>query len=102
MKMRKLWLNKFISKSHWMNQLGLRFQENNIYEAPIECELCAKSTQHACRICNTQVCNLLCSIQDPDSSNEIYRIHKYGDSRCVGNTFDCPKCNNYFDTSDLL
>ena len=29
-------------------------------------------------------------------------IHKYGYSRCVGNTFECPKCNKYFDTSDLL
>ena len=41
-------------------------------------------------------------IQDPDSSNEIHRIHKYGNSRCAGNTFECPKCNKYFDTSDLL
>ena len=84
------------------DSVGTEVPSDNIYEAPIECELCAKSTQHTCRIYNTQVCNLLCSIQDPYSSNEIYRIHKYGDSRCVGNTFDCPKCNNYFDTSNLL
>ena len=49
-----------------------------------ECELCSTS-KHTCKLCGKTVCNLFCSIQDPSSDIEMYRIHKSGDKRCVGN-----------------
>ena len=41
-----------------------------------ECALCIEGSQHMCRICGKSVCVLFCSIQDPESDNEIHRIHK--------------------------
>ena len=42
-------------------------------------KLCDKSKQHPCQKCGKPVCNLFCSIPDPSSDNEMYRIHKSGD-----------------------
>ena len=49
------------------------------------CQLCKEATQHNCRICGKPVCNLFCSIQDPNSDNERHRVHKNGDARCMVN-----------------
>ena len=48
-----------------------------------DCMLCKHSTQHKCTKCGKLVCNLLCSIQDPNSSNETQRQHKEGDQRYI-------------------
>ena len=47
-----------------------------------ECALCEASTQHKCSICNNKICNF-CSEQDPNSTNEMHRIHAKNDSRCL-------------------
>ena len=76
------------------DSVGTEVPENNIYEAPIECELCAKSTQLACRICNTQFCNLVCSIQDRnenegDMKHHLIRVHEYGKSCLLYPSDEC-------------
>ena len=56
--------------------------EHSPPDEPIEthdCDLCLGGTQHRCRLCDTIVCVLRCSIPDPDSDNESHRIHKPGD-----------------------
>ena len=68
-----------------------------------ECELCKSSTQHKCRVCKKQVCNLFCSIQDPNSDNESHRIHKNGDQRCkTDEVFSCSECSTRYKTQDEL
>ena len=68
-----------------------------------ECELCKSSTQHKCRACNKQVCNLFCSIQDPNSDNESHRIHKHGDKRCAtSELLPCSECSSRYETQDEL
>ena len=49
----------------------------------IDYNLCKITTQHNCVACNKPVCNLFCSIADPNSSNEMTRRHKDNDPRCV-------------------
>ena len=86
-------------------------------EEVIPCDLCTKAAkqnnpQHKCRICSKVVCSILCSIPDPKSDNEMHRVHKHGDNRCVvGNTependqvitFDCPRCSEHFGCSIKL
>ena len=63
---------------------------NDCESTPSPCDLCAGATQHTCRNCGIPVCNLMCSIQDPNSDNESHRIHKYGDARCVRKHVDEP------------
>ena len=65
-----------------------------------DCLLCSeakkqKNPQHRCIRCGQVVCNLFCSIPDPDSDNEMHRVHKVGDTRCTSNeiVFHCPKCD---------
>ena len=57
-----------------------------------ECELCKASTQHRCRKCSQLVCILYCSTPNPESTNEMHVVHKPGDIRCVGHSFECPNC----------
>ena len=66
------------------------------------CSLCIGSTQHRCTKCNIPVCILFCSIEDPNSDDELKRVHKRGDPRCIETTlnntsfdiyFDFPKCD---------
>ena len=59
-----------------------------------ECALCIEGSQHMCRICGKSVCVLFCSIQDPESDNEIHRIHKAEDARC--SQFPCSDCGKFF------
>ena len=72
------------------------------------CDLCAEAKQHRCTKCVIPVCNLKCSEQDPSSDNELHRIHKRGDTRCVeqfeSNSMDftCPKCENTFTDVNAL
>ena len=47
---------------------SLNHVENN------ECALREASTQHRCSVCNNKICNF-CSEQDPNSTNEMRRIH---------------------------
>ena len=54
-----------------------------------ECDLCTTS-KHTCRLCGKAVCNLFCSIPDPSSDNEMYRIHNSGDNRCAQNSVQSP------------
>ena len=74
-----------------------------IVEGP--CILCSEAEkqerpQHKCRKCHKVVCSILCSIPDPDSENEMHRIHKQGDKRCSSFSqnlmFVCPKCEKEF------
>ena len=75
------------------------------------CNICTeaskqKNPQHRCSICYKVVCSLACSIADPNSDNEMHRVHKHGDSRCVpvnnwpiGDQeipFECPLCDQSF------
>ena len=69
----------------------------------VSCELCAAATQHKCRLCQKQACNLFCSIQDPNSDNESHRVHKHGDERCITVTnFECQKCQNSYNSAEDL
>ena len=68
----------------------------------IICEMCEKSTQHACRICNKPVCVINCSVEDPNSTNEMHRVHKTGDKRCTNSAFECPSCSKLFSTPKEL
>ena len=48
----------------------------------LECQLCENSTQHNCSICDQKICNF-CSQQDPNSSNEMKRIHMARLVHCI-------------------
>jgi hypothetical protein len=68
-----------------------------------QCELCKDATEHKCRKCGKQIYNILCSVPDPTSDNEMHRVHKKGDSRCISLgfeclNFECPTCSKYFKT----
>ena len=75
------------------------------------CSLCIGSTQHRCTKCDIPVCIPFCSIEDPNSDDELKRVHKRGDPRCIETTlnntsfdiyFDCPKCDKNFDAMEHL
>ena len=69
----------------------------------VECDLCTVGTQHRCRICDKIVCVLKCSIQDPNSENEIHRVQKPGDKRCVQlDTYSCAICGKTFESKNNL
>ena len=46
------------------------------------CNLCDHAITDKCRKCGKFVYVLFCSIQDPQSDNEIHRVHKLGYTRC--------------------
>ena len=80
---------------------------DDIDAVEVQCILCAKAEkqenpQHKCRKCSKVVCSILCSIPDPESDNEMHRIHKHGDNRCLSEysgqalMFVCPKCEEEF------
>ena len=71
-------------------------------EGSLTCSLCEVANEHPCQKCGRPVCNLVCSIPDPSSDNEMRRVHKHGDTRCIQETFECPTCNNFFPTSTDL
>ena len=66
------------------------------------CKLCDKSSQHLCALCGVKVCNF-CSVQNPDSTNEMDRQHTSDDPRCKNmSNLECPSCERRFKTrSDL-
>ena len=67
------------------------------------CELCQNSTQHKCKKCNKQVCNLFCSVQDPKSDNEAHRIHKPGKKLCTSpECFACSEWDRSFESTEEL
>lgn len=75
--------------------------ENVIVED--ECELCQNSTQNKCKKCKKQVCNLFCSVQDPNSDNEAHRMHKPVDKRCTSSEgFPCSECDKSFESKEEL
>ena len=55
----------------------------NMEEDPIDCAVCNTTTQHVCVLCGKKVCQIFCSEQDPNSTNEYHRKHKDNDPRCV-------------------
>ena len=61
-------------------------------EDPIDCAVCQSTTQHFCTICQKKVCVIFCSEQDPDSSNELSRVHKANDPRCSSLKLKCHIC----------
>ena len=62
---------------------------------------------HACRYCKTAICNLSCSIQDPQFlDNEMKRVQKKGKGCWIKNPSDelkvkCHKCQELFRGRDL-
>ena len=87
--------------------------EDSLNSDDSECSLCAeaskqKKPQHKCRKCGKVVCNLFCSISDPNSDNEMHRVHKPGDVRCIpvsfsqGINFTCPNCDEKFTSNTRL
>ena len=68
-----------------------------------DCEFCQIGTQHMYRICSQPVCNLFCSVQDPTSDNEIHRVHKHGDPRCLAvEEYSCSDCGNVYKSEEHL
>ena len=75
------------------------------------CGLCidlAQSTnpQHLCHICKVPVCSVFCSVQDPQSENEMHRIHK---KKCYElrnpnkeDDLSCSHCDGIFKSKDDL
>ena len=55
-------------------------EEPSIVNEGSECSLCEEGKKspnpHLCRKCGVPVCNFYCSIQDPNSDNEMHRVHK--------------------------
>ena len=47
----------------------------NMEEDPISCAVCNTTTQHVCVLCGKKVCQIFCSEQDPNSTNEYHRKH---------------------------
>ena len=45
-------------------------------EGSLTCRLCDVANEHPCQMCGRPVCNLVCSIPDPSSDNEMRRVHK--------------------------
>ena len=94
----------------------LQISDTNITEnmLKVPCELCSKAAkqknpQHKCRKCHKVVCSILCSVPDPESDNEMHRIHKHGDDCCISEysssqdlKFDCPKCDKEFSCNTQL
>ena len=64
-------------------------------EDPIDCAVCNSTTQHVCVLCGKNVCQIFCSEQDPNSTNEYHRKHKDNDPRCV-EPFTCSVCDERF------
>ena len=104
------------SKEHVDMQEDLGHTQQSVPEL-LECSLCAEALrqvqpQHRCRKCDKVVCNLFCSISDPNSENEMHRIHKPGDVRCISETFEasfsegikftCPNCDEEFASNTQL
>ena len=44
------------------------------------------------------MCNIFCSVPDPQADNESHRGQKHGDSRCIciSQQFECPSCGKTF------
>ena len=76
-------------------------QENS--PDPVDCLVCAGSTQHRCRLCGKMVCQLGCSTPDPHANSSMHRIHRKGDKRCLFSDMSrCDLCGKYFSReSDL-
>ena len=82
--------------------------EDIIEETP--CQLCQEArksrTPHICRVCGNVVCNF-CSKQDPDSDNEMHRVHS-NLSQCSATfessltVFACPHCDEILTTTKDL
>ena len=88
------------------------------------CNLCNNAITDKCRKCGKFVYVLFCSIQDPQSDNEIHCVHKLGDTRCYNaqkenridsaivsvsapteanwNLLICPKCENEYKSEEDL
>ena len=72
--------------------------KSSVLENDEVCQLCdvaekSGNAQHKSRLCLNVVCNLFCSIQDPNSSNQMHRIHKPGHWKCLNQgMFEYPYC----------
>ena len=82
-------------------------EEDSSIDDCVQCKLCDSATQHSCTKCLKPVCNLFCSEQDPNSSNEMVRRHKQNDPRCKTDIFirsqivsnsTCALCDKVFET----
>ena len=70
-------------------------QHQEEVELYITCDLCILADEHVCRMCSKPVCNF-CTLQDPSSENEMHRVHKKGDIRCIPMGYECPMCLQMF------
>ena len=78
------------------NKDDLACSETDEEADPIDCAVCASTTQHFCVLCEKKVCVIFCSVQDPNSTNEYTRKHRENDPRCSNNKFTCPICEKKF------
>ena len=73
------------------------------------CMLCKEAnnlrTPHRCATCGKVTCNF-CSKQDPNSENEMHRVHtnpeKCSKTRLSSQHFVCPHCEESFTTTAIL
>ena len=89
-------LNKSLNFSFSKSLEHSRSVNISTSEDPLQCDVCDGTTQHFCIICNKNVCNIFCSEQDPDSTNELRRRHRLNDPRCKKEQFTCYICDEVF------
>ena len=81
----------------YSNDIEIEEAHNSTEEDdPINCAVCNSTTQHVCILCGKKVCQIFCSKQDPNSSNEYQRKHMENDPRCTPMKFNCPFCDEEF------
>ena len=71
-------------------------QDNTEEDDPIDCAVCISTTEHVYSLCIKKVCQIFCSEQDPNSTNEYHRKQKDNDPRCTPLKFNCPFCDEEF------
>ena len=71
-------------------------QDNIVEDDPIDCAVCNSTTQHVCSLFGKRVCQIFCSEQDPNSTNEYHCKNKDNDPRCTPMNFNCPFCDEEF------
>ena len=80
----------------YSNDIEVEEAQFIIEDDPIDCAVCNSTTQHVCSLCGKKVCQIFCSEQDQNSTNEYHRKHKDNDPRCTPMKFNCPFCDEEF------
>ena len=63
-------------------EITLEVPIGNVYESILDtnyCIPCLEATQHRCRKCDIFVCTIFCSVQDPNSDNDMHIIQESGE-----------------------